>query len=461
MKKIVVKFGGSNLKSKEDIAKIVKTVKAYNRPLVIVVSAFYGITNYLTEGLETTQHDESHVSKMIDFLKKLKTETLQENISDPQLLDKAYEMIKKRLDELERYLLGIHYIGEIPDFVEDKVLSYGEKLSSLLLSVILQSHGIDTQEAQPEDIGLITDGAFRNASIDFELSRKTIIKALEEDTIYVVPGFYGVSPKGKVTLLGRGGSDYSAAAIASCIDAESLDIWKDVNGYMSADPSLVPNAVRVESLSYNEAAELSYFGAKILHPRTVEPLLEQGISVRVFNISKAGQIAPLSVIGPEETEKSTLKSVTYSDAFAVLRLEGAGVGIKEGILARVTTLLDRNHINIKSVVTSQTVINIYLDSPDLERTVTLLKANKLHAVTSIIPYDNLSIIALVGDGLIHSQGLAYSMIGAVARQGIDLKIVSIGASDSAAYCVVERDNREEAVKVIHKRFFENLKQNGF
>jgi aspartate kinase/aspartokinase/homoserine dehydrogenase 1 len=457
MKKIVVKFGGSNLKSKEDIAKILKTVRAYNRPLVIVVSAFYGITNYLTEGLETARNDENHVSEMINFLKNLKTETLQDNIPDSGLRNKAYDLIRERLEELERYLLGIHYIGEIPDFVEDRVLSYGEKLSSLLLSLILQSHGIEAREVQPEEIGLVTDGAFSNASIDFEQSRQPVSKALSDDTVYVIPGFYGVSQEGKVTLLGRGGSDYSAAAIASCIDAESLDVWKDVNGYMSADPGLVPGAVRVKSLSYNEAAELSYFGAKILHPRTVEPLLDQGIPVRVFNINKAGQIDPLSVIGPEESRGSTLKSVTYSDAFAVLRLEGAGVGIKEGILARVTTLFDRNHINIKSVVTSQTAINIYLESPDLDRTVALLKANKLHAVTSVIPYDNLSIIALVGDGLIHSQGLAYSMIGAVAQQGIDLKIVSIGASDSAAYCVVDRDDREEAVKVIHKRFFENLK----
>ncbi|MBB6478446.1 aspartate kinase [Spirochaeta isovalerica] len=456
MKKIVVKFGGSNLKSKEDITKIIKTIEGYNRPLVIVVSAFYGITNYLTEGLETARRDESHVGEIITFLKKLKKETLEENISDPGLQEEAYNLVKERLEELEKYLLGIHYIGEIPDFVEDRVLSYGEKLSSLLLSLILKSHGIEAVEAQPEEIGLVTDGAFRNASIDFERSRNSVSQALNNDTIYIVPGFYGVSPDRKITLLGRGGSDYSAAAIASCIDAEYLDVWKDVNGYMSADPGLIPGAVRVKNLSYNEAAELSYFGAKILHPRTVEPLLDQGIPVRVFNINRAGIIDPLSIIGPDETIGSTLKSVTYSDAFAVLKLEGAGVGIKEGILARVTTLFDRNFINIKSVVTSQTAINIYLESPDLDRAVSLLKENRVHTITAVVPYDNLSIIALVGDGLIHSQGLAYRMIGAVAEQGIDLKIVSIGASDSAAYCVVDRNDREEAVRVIHRTFFEGL-----
>ena len=223
---------------------------------------------------------------------------------------------------------------------------------------------------------------------------------------------------------------------------------------MSADPGLVADARRIESLSYNEAAELSYFGAKILHPRTVEPLLEYNIPIRIFNINRAGSLEPLTVIGGGlKNESDGLKSVTYSDSFAILKLEGAGVGIKEGILAEVTGLFNVKHINIKSVVTSQTAINIYLESPDLPAAVRLLEAHLPHAVTSIVTRDNLSIIALVGDGLVHSRGLAYRMVGAVAEQGIDLKIVSVGASDSAVYCVVGREDREDAVRVIHGTFF--------
>ncbi|MDA3811691.1 MAG: aspartate kinase [Spirochaetaceae bacterium] len=457
MRKIVVKFGGSNLKSKEDIQKIIKTIRAYNRPLVIVVSAFYGITNFLTEGLETVRRDDNHIKSMIDFLKNMKRETLEDNIEDEIVRTEAYILIKKRLEELEKYLLGIHYIGEIPDFVEDRVLSYGEKLSSLMLSLILKSHDIDAIETMPEEIGLLTDGAYRNASIDFKKSKENVKKALSGDKIYIIPGFYGVSDEGKVNLLGRGGSDYSAAAIASCIDAESLDVWKDVDGYMSADPVLIPGAEQVKFLTYNEAAELSYFGAKILHPRTVEPLLSNHIPIRIFNINNSGVIDPLSVIGDgKEFSSNGLKSVTYSDSFAIVKLEGAGVGIKEGILAKVTSMFNENRINIKSVVTSQTAINLYLESPDLERAVFLLKSQTPNTITSITAHDNLSIIALVGDGLIHAQGLAYKMIGAVAEQGIDLKIVSLGASDSAAYCVVDRNDREEVVRVIHKTFFEKL-----
>ena len=138
MNKIVVKFGGSNLKTKEDIRKIIATIRAYNRPLVIVVSAFYGITNYLTEGLENVQDDDAHIASMMDYIKNLKREALEENIDDPAVRGRAYDKVRERLGELQKYLMGIHYIGEVPDFVEDRVLSFGEKLSSLMLSEILK-----------------------------------------------------------------------------------------------------------------------------------------------------------------------------------------------------------------------------------------------------------------------------------------------------------------------------------
>ncbi len=456
MKKIVVKFGGSNLKGKDDIQKIVNTIKIYDRPLIIVVSAFYGITNFLTEGLETVIDDDKHIKSMINFLKKIKKESLEENIGDDSFRKKAYKEIEKRLEELEKYLLGIHYIGEIPDFVEDCVLSYGEKLSSLMLSLILQYNKIDAVEAMPESIGLVTDGAFGNASIDFNMSESSVKKALSENKVYIIPGFYGISAHGKVNLLGRGGSDYSAAAIARCIHAESLDVWKDVNGYMSADPGLIKTSRRVRNLTYNEAAELSYFGAKILHPRTVEPLLTKKIPIRIFNIKNSGIIDPLSIIDHRADKNyPELKSVTYSDTCSILRLQGAGVGIKSGILAKVTSLLSDSKININSILSSQTAINIYLESPDLDRAVDLLNRNKPHAITSITAFNDLSIIALVGEELINLKGIANKMIAAVSGEGIDLKIVSLGASDSAANFVVNRKDREKAVYIIHKTFFEN------
>ena len=375
MQKRVVKFGGSNLKSREDIKKLVEIIGRYKEPIVVVVSAFFGITNYLAEGLETVRSDQSHVDSMRDFLQRMKRETIDEHISDSARAEEVFRKVAGRIEQLEKYLLGIHYIGEVPAFVEDRVLSYGERLSSLLLTEILEYSGIEALEKLPEDIGLVTDGEFRNATVDFERSEPLVRKALEGNRVCVVPGFYGVSPEGKVTLLGRGGSDYSAAAIARCVGAESLDIWKDVNGYMTADPKIVANPRRIDTLSYTEAAELSYFGAKILHPRTVEPLLDKGIPIRIFNIDNADPLAPaLSQITEAVTiTPAVAKSVTYSDQFAMLKLSGPGVGVKHGVLASATSLLDAAGINIKSVITSQTVINLYLESYDLPKAYEILR----------------------------------------------------------------------------------------
>ncbi|HEY3388568.1 MAG TPA: aspartate kinase, partial [Prolixibacteraceae bacterium] len=280
MPKTVVKFGGSNLKCKEDIGRIIQVVKNYGQPVVIVVSAFYGVTNYLVEALEKARHDEQVATKTTAYLLNLKKETLELHIQDSDLINSILSEISVLLDELGKLLHGIALTGDASPALEDHVLAFGERISAVFLNGILNNEGIDAQVAFPETIGLITDGEFGAASVDFVKSTHKVREALIDDIVYVIPGFYGISPDGKTTLLGRGGSDYAAAAIARCTGAPSLDIWKDVNGFLSADPKIVENPVQIQKLTYNEAAELAYFGAKILHPRTVEPLSDPHIPIR-------------------------------------------------------------------------------------------------------------------------------------------------------------------------------------
>lgn len=455
MNKIVVKFGGSNLKSSEDINNIIKVVKNYNRPLVIVVSAFFGVTNYLQEGINKVQESINHIDEIYSFIKQLKTDVIETHISDKNVQNEIHEALDIRLEELANCLKGIHYIGDLPDFVEDRVLSYGEKLSSLLLTYILKHNDINAEEKLPEQIGLTTYADSKDSSIDFNASIKPVTEALKEDKIFVIPGFYGLSPKGRISLLGRGGSDYSAASFAKLISAESLDIWKDVDGYLSSDPKLVKNPVKISTLSYREAAELSYFGAKILHPRTVEPLMEDSIPIRIFNITKDNpDLVPLTIINHKESiTSSIIKSVTYSDNFSVLKLSGPGVGIKPGILSRLTTLMDNHNINILSVVTSGTSINIYIEDRDLREATLLVESNNFHTITSITPLDNLSIVAIVGEGILAHHGLVYKMLYAINSEGINAKIISGGASEVAAYVVIETVDRDRAIRVIHEIFF--------
>ncbi len=456
MPKIVVKFGGSNLRSNDEIHRIVKVVKNYNQPLIIVVSAFYGVTNFLVEALDKARHDEGIAVKTVQYLFDLKIGSLKHFIEDELLRAETVYLIQDQLDELKNLLRGIALTGDASKALEDHVLSYGERLSSIFLNGILRSQGIESRSILPETIGLITDGEFGNASADFHLSTVHVRESLNEELVYVVPGFYGVSQDNKTTLFGRGGSDYSAAAIARCVGASSLDIWKDVNGFLSSDPKLVESPVLIEKLSYNEAAELAYFGAKILHPRTVEPLTDPHIPIRIFNIyGTLDVIKPLTVISREKfVQTGVIKSVTFSDDFGLLKLKGPGVGLKPGILAKVTTALHLAGINISSVLTSQISINILLAKKDLQNAYALVSAIELSAVGKLQIEDNISIVVAVGHGITDNYGIAARIFTALASEGINVLMSCSGASPIVSYYLVQTNDRTPAVKAIHREFFE-------
>ncbi len=453
----VVKFGGSNLKDVQGIKKVIKAIQNYNQPLVIVVSAFYGMTNRLIEAIENAKLNKLDIDELVTDIYNNKLENVTQSVSDEDLINKFKDELNKRLKELKEFFLGISYIKDIPPFLYDEILSYGERFSSLSLHYILKDIGIDCREVFPEDIGLITDGEFVNATVNFKLSSEALNKSLSSNLTYIIPGFYGVSEKGKTTLLGRGGTDYSAAAIASCLNADSLDLWKDVEGFLSADPKIVDTPVNIESLTYAEAAELAYFGSKILHPRTPEPLAKKKIPIRIFNIDNSYDgIRPLTIInGKERITNDVIKSVSYSDDFGIIKLKGSGVGIKPGILAKSTVELDNANINIKSVITSQTAINILLSSKDLKKAKNVIEQKDIHGINEVEIHGDISIIAAVGEGLTTQSGVAARIFGAVARKGINVRIISFGASLVAVYFIVDRKDRSETIYEIHKEFFVN------
>jgi len=455
LKKIVVKFGGSNLKRKEDIGRLIQAVKYYDRPIVIVVSALYGVTDLLDRALHRVAVSAEAIQQIKEELVETHRQVAELYLENSTYCDDVVQRIRQRVEQLEKYLQGIHCIGEIPDFVKDRILSYGERLSSLLLSSILAEQDFPCCECLPEDLGLVTNGEFGNARVDFSLSQKVVKEYLSGDRLYIVPGFYGISTDGKVTLLGRGGSDYTAAAIAYCIDAESVDLWKDVPGYLSADPKSVDSPAVIHRLTYNEAAELSYFGARIAHPRTFEPAEEKNIPVRLFNINHFSEsLTPVTLIDDQQfIKEDVVKSVTFSDDFGVLKLHGAGVGIKPGILAKVTSRLNENRINIKSVITTQTTINILLSRSDLLKGLQEVESCTLSAVDRISAHDNVSLIAAVGEGILERPGIAARVLSAVSAHGINVWSISAGASDVAIYFIIDRDKRDVAVQAIHETFF--------
>ncbi|TVQ20701.1 MAG: aspartate kinase [Spirochaetaceae bacterium] len=454
MVRFVVKFGGSNLKSAADIRRSTEVVRAYGCPVVVVVSAFAGITDRLIHAIGEVTLALSSIDAVIEALRRIHGDALIAHVTDAERRAAVLDVIEERLSGLDRLLRGVHYIGSAPDFVSDAVLACGERLSAPVIAAALIDLGIDAVEALPEDIGLLTDGVHGNATALTGASSAAVSAALGGDRTRVVPGFYGVGKDGKTTLFGRGGSDYTAAVIARCVGAASLDLWKDVDGFLSCDPRIASDSRTIPYLTYEEAAELSYFGAKIFHPRTVEPLEGDAIPVRVMNVTRfAGAIEPYTTVGPPLGEAAidprVIKSVASTDEVAVVRLEGPVVGSRPGILARATSRLDAAGVNISSVITAQTSINLIFRSQDLPRALAALQADATPGVLTVVPIEDVALVAAVGEGIRDRFGVAGRLMMAVASEGVNVLMMQAGASPTAVYLIVHRDDRERTARAIH------------
>ncbi|MFH2096851.1 MAG: aspartate kinase, partial [Bacteroidota bacterium] len=338
----VIKLGGSNFKSATDYRRAAGIIEKYRKPLVVVVSAFFGVTDRLYAVCKNLLDSNDDAGALIEETCLMHLDLAAEILSQGEFLDAARSEVLLLECELKKLQLGVNYIDDIPEFIVDRILASGEKFNACLLKYVLLDAGIETDVLLPEDIGIYTDGVRGNAGFDFRLSENHIRNLILDEKVYIIPGFYGISQSGKITIFGRGGSDYSAACLANCLNASSLDIWKDVNGFMSADPKVVEDSERIQRLTYDEASELAYFGARILHPRTMEPLRNKHIPIRIFNIeNQEPDDFPLTIINTDRSDcVDIIKSVTYSDDFAILKVRGPAVGIVHGVISRITLLFE-------------------------------------------------------------------------------------------------------------------------
>ena len=269
----VIKIGGGSLKGKGNIGDILTLVAERGKGHIIVISALGGITDTLIDSMQEALQNEAAIPSIISHLRNKHILVARHIISSGKSYKKYVRDLNDHLGRLECLYYGLNFTREITPKIADVISSFGERLSADLLSSALRSRGHQATYRMPHKIGLITDGKFGDATANLSKTarnlRTNLLPLLKKGIIVFVPGFFGVSETGDITTFGRGGSDYSAAVVAAAMNAEILEVWKDVPGYMSADPKFVPEAQLIPLLSYDEAAELSYFGAKILHPRTI------------------------------------------------------------------------------------------------------------------------------------------------------------------------------------------------
>jgi aspartate kinase len=451
----VLKFGGGCLR---DSAAFLKASAIINRQkrVAVVVSAVSGVTEQLLAAIELSKQSEKKIPAIMERL----GETHMAIIAAWPLAEiqkkRLQKTIASQLDQVRRLLTGIAYHADLTLAVRARLLSYGERMAARLLAGLLKGQGHKAQALDAHRVGICTDDNFENASIDRVRTRISLAAKvgpwLRAGTIPVISGYFGRGKNGAITLLGRNGSDYSAAAVAYALKANRLEIWKDVDGFMSADPAMVATARQIERISFAEAAELSYFGAQILHPRTVEPLA--GTKTRVFVRNLKQPESPGSeIVAGRAGRDEDVAGIAANKRLAIIRVHGAGIGSKPGLLANVSSLLAAANINIHSVLTSHTCINLLLDPADARCGMQKMK----HAVNGVIKKveleEQLALVGVVGERIMEKEGIYARIFTAVAREKINVEMAAAGASAVACYFLVQRADLDRAVRAVHDEFF--------
>ena len=452
----IMKFGGSCLKDSDHFLRVAKIIRCEKEPVVVVVSAILGVTDMILKGLQEASDSEVKILPFIEDLEDRHKRIVQEAIEKKAIKQKVFSSIEERLGKLERLLYGVAYIKDIPDSVKALILSYGERFCGQILSGVIRDKGRDSLSLESDQIGLVTDDSFESATVDLaetkENLERSVLPLVRKGISPVITGYFGCTKEGKITTFGRNGTDYSAAVIAHGLCADELEIWKDVDGFMSADPKIVDGAKKIDSLSYYEAAELSYFGAKILHPRALEPVLNDNISICLKNLNAPNNDGS-RLLKRSIEQKDVIKSVTFNRDISVLKIRGPGVGYKPGVLAEIGNTLSDLGINIFSVITSQTCINLLLDSRDSLESYESIQALGDGVIEKVEREDDIALVAVVGEGIQNRRGIAARVFSVVAAEKINVEMISSGASEVAYYFIIKDDDVEKTIKAIHNEFF--------
>lgn len=448
----VLKFGGAALRDAAGIQRAARIVASDAGPRIVVTSAMEGVTDALLAAQREAMASESAVKPQVEALRGRHVAALKGLAPGD---GGAAKQVAAVLERLERLLYGIAYTQEVTPRLNDLVQSHGERLAAPLLAAALRKEGRDAVPLDGEAAQVRSLGPFGNANPDLDGLRRdtaaTLGRHIAAGRVPVVTGYYGVDPEGHATLFGRGGSDYVAALVAYAVQAERLELWKDVAGFMTADPRAVPDARLIPRIGYDEAAELANFGAKVLHPRTVEPVQSAGIPIHIRPVADPAG-AGTAVVADPGSANALVRSVATTTNLAVLRLNGPGMAYTPGVARRVFTPLAEAGINVINMATSQASFALLMDDKDVRRAEQALAGLKGNVVQSFQPMAGRSLVCVVGRGLGEVPGSAARILQAVAAAGVNVEMISLGASDIAIDFVVRQDAAARAVRAVHDAF---------
>ncbi len=460
---LVLKFGGSSVANAENINKVVALVRQAltKDKIILVVSAFGGVTDLLIQAaVAAAAGDESYKEKLQDIerrhleaVKALLPLTGQSSV---------LSAVKTRCNEIDDICSGAFLLGELSARTQDKIVSYGELLSSLIIAARFEALGVPNTWKDSRQV-IRTDSQFGHAAVDFATSNqliKTYIDGLADTNLFIFPGFIAADNKHITTTLGRGGSDYTAAILAAATDAAALEIWTDVSGMMTADPRLVTNPKLIPYISYQEAMELSHFGAKVIYPPTIQPVMRKGIPVWIKNTFAPAE--PGTVIEFDTVQNgSSIRGISSIPRIALLSLEGSGMVGIPGFSKRLFEGLSSKQINVILITqgSSEHSICVGIDEANAaaaKQAVDLAFDHEIATgtVEPLIIETGLSIIALVGDHMKSHPGVSGKMFGALGRNGVNVRAIAQGSSERNISAVIASDDVRKALNVLHEEFFE-------
>jgi aspartate kinase len=461
-----MKFGGTSMGSAERMRAAGEIISAQQKqcPVTVVVSAMSKVTDLL---LETLRHAElgdrtavdSRLRRLLNHHLETCEDLFEETASATRFRQAAYEAVQSLVSAFHRIANGILMLGEQPPRSVDEALAIGERLSCALLAHYLESMGVDARAVNGSDV-IVTDAVFGNASPQMDLTQKKcaerLLPLIERGTVPIVTGFNGATVDGRPTTLGRGGSDFSASILAAAMDAQELWIWTDVDGIMTADPRLVADVAVLDQVSYAEAAELAYNGAKILHPRTLAPLVEKRIPV--WSKNSFAPEKPGTKIVSHFDEPRGVRAVTSMSNVALVSMEPANAVLSgTRLMARALDALALGNVEILVFSSSsyRQSFCFLIRKHDLLAALKALEANLsielAHGYLKPIEVDeNVGLLAVVGEGMRGTPGLAGRVFTAISREEINIIAIAQGSSELTIGIVVRLDGLDRAVRAVHE-----------
>ncbi len=439
---IVMKFGGTSVESRAAIERVRQIVQArIERHPVVVVSAMGKTTNRLLEiaNLAVSGCRDQALSKLLE-------------LRDFHLRESGMERtIDEHFQELSELIKGLAILGELTPRSIDAISSFGERISSLVVTNHFQHHGMRAVHVDSRKV-IVTDKRHTQACPLYDQTyakAAEIIPALAKDHVVVMGGFIASTEDGTTTTLGRGGSDFTASIIGAGIDAEEIQIWTDVDGMLTCDPTVAPGGHRVKVLSFTEASELAYFGAKVLHPATVLPAIDKNIPVLILN-SRNPTNPGTRIIADVVRSTNPIKSIACKKKIIVLNIRSTRMFMAHGFLRRIFEVFDRHEVPVDMIATSEVSVSLTVDSAD--RLPPILE--ELREFSDVTAENDQSIICIVGDNIGYTPGIGARLFRSLGN--INVRMVSQGASALNFGFVVASQDLPDAVKAIHAEFFSEL-----